>query len=568
MRRRLLLSIGYVALAALAGTLSVAAFGVFTAAAATFAPAPLAPDLGLDALTRRVAQDQLGRNLFGDPWATVTLSHVDVYDRFPYVESRHFIVVSDPAWNRLVYGEAGQSLAAFDGAGTPTGALASPRGLAVDDQDRVYVADAGNGRVLVLQASTTYGKLTLSPLYSIDGLSDPSGVAWSDGGTPFKPDDDALFVAETGKNRVAAYTLSAASARLAGTLGALGSGDGHFGGPLAIAVGHESGASTGDVYVGDAHNRRIVRLGWDGAHLSWRASAPSGADVISSLATDEWGNVYAAAPQQGVVLKFNAGLESIAELRDGLVAPRALTVPYFTVNDHRDGRVVRTGQPAALVLEPWGDATGLRRWDLGVSVEGLAVAGADAPVASFTLTDRARVSLEIDEPGVPGVAGSGRVLAKRDAGTFEAGHVSVPLTPADLAMAPRSGDLVLKVTAAPAYAAGSSSGAASVALTAGSGGLVPPGVAQLLPAWPNPARLGTRFRFALPAAAAGRATLTLLDASGRRVRAFNGPFTAGVNELAWDGTDGDGRPVRSGLYFFELSLPNAKNLSHRLVVVR
>ena len=104
MRRRLLLSIGYVALAALAGTLSVAAFGVFTAAAATFAPAPLAPDLGLDALTRRVAQDQLGRNLFGDPWATVTLSHVDVYDRFPYVESRHFIVVSDPAWNRLVYG--------------------------------------------------------------------------------------------------------------------------------------------------------------------------------------------------------------------------------------------------------------------------------------------------------------------------------------------------------------------------------------------------------------------------------------------------------------------------------
>ena len=45
------------------------------------------------------------------------------------------------------------------------------RGLAVDDQDRVYVADAGHGRVLVLQASTTFDELTLTPLYAIEGLS-------------------------------------------------------------------------------------------------------------------------------------------------------------------------------------------------------------------------------------------------------------------------------------------------------------------------------------------------------------------------------------------------------------
>jgi hypothetical protein len=112
-RRSILIRIG------LAGTLALAAG---TSAAGTFAPAPLAPDLGLDALTRQVTRTQLGRSLFGDPWATVTLSHVDVYDRFPFVESRHFLVVSDPAWNRLVYGEAGKSLAAFDGAQTAMGA--------------------------------------------------------------------------------------------------------------------------------------------------------------------------------------------------------------------------------------------------------------------------------------------------------------------------------------------------------------------------------------------------------------------------------------------------------------
>jgi len=97
---------------------------------------------------------------------------------------------------------------------------------------------------------------------------------------------------------------------------------------------------------------------------------------------------------------------------------------------------------------------------------------------------------------------------------------------------------------------------------------VPPTTAMLLPAWPNPASAGTHFRFALPTAAAARATLTLLDASGRRVRAFPGPFAPGVNDVTWDGLDDGGRQVHSGLFFYELSAPGAEKLSHRLVVVR
>lgn len=548
MRRRILLMLGLI------GSL------VAPARAGTFSPAPVAPDLGLDALTKRVAREQLGKQLFGDPWATVTLSHVDVYDRFPYVESRHFLIVSDPAWNRLVYGEVGKSLRAFDGAGTASGALAAPRGLAVDDQDRVYVADAGHGRVLVLQASSEFGDLTLTPVYVIDGLSDPHGVAWSDGGTPFVPDDDVLFVTDTGRNRVAAYALAARSARLVGTLGSLGSGDGHFAGPMAVAVGRESGAATSDVYVADSHTRRIVRLTYARGALRWQASAPSSADAITSLASDEWGNVYAAAPQQGTVLKFNAALELLAELRDGLVSPRALTVPFFTVRDHRDGRVVRAGQPSALVLEPWGETTGLRRWDLGVSVEGLAVAGATSPLASFTLTDRAGVTLELRE------AASGRVIARRDAGTFDAGHVSVPLTADDLASASQDAVVDLVVSAKPGYDGGATS-SARVQFRASGGGVLAPSAAALLPAWPNPARPATRLRFALPASAAGSASLAVLDASGRRVRVFAGPFSAGVNDVAWDGMDDHGRAVRSGLYFYRLDALGVR-LSRRLVVVR
>jgi hypothetical protein len=344
------------------------------------------------------------------------------------------------------------------------------------------------------------------------------------------------------------------------TLGELGSGDGHFAGPMAIVAGRDGGANTNVVVVADSHTRRIVQLAYTQGALRWLGSAPSQADAITSLAADEWGNVYAAAPQQGSVLKFNAALEPLAELRDGVVSPRALTVPFFTVRDHRDGRVVRTGQPSALVLEPWGETSGLRRWDLGVSVEGLAVSGSDAPQASFTLTDHAAVTLELRE------VASGRVVSRRDAGVFEAGHVSIPLAAADLASAPKSAELELVVSAKPGYEGGVTSSARAQFSASGSG-VLPPAVAALMPAWPNPARPGTHLRFALPAASAGSAALSLLDASGRRVRRFAGPFSAGVNEVAWDGRDERGRAVRSGLYFYCLDVAGAR-LSRHLVVVR
>ena len=197
MRRAILLTLGITLVAATAPR------------AGTFERARIVPDLGLDAITRGVTRQQVGRDVFSDPWATATIGHVDLYDVFPYVESRTFQVVSDPRWNRLVIGEAGRALRAYDGAGTALGSLAEPRGLAVDENDRVYVADAGHDRVVVLQASTTYGEVTLEPLYEIGGLSRPFDVAWSDGGTPFAAGDDVLYVADTGRNRVAAVALGA-----------------------------------------------------------------------------------------------------------------------------------------------------------------------------------------------------------------------------------------------------------------------------------------------------------------------------------------------------------------------
>ena len=152
------------------------------ARAATFREAPILEDAGIQRLNRAVAREQVDRDLFAAPYATVVVGHVDVYDVFPYVESRWFQVVSDPAWNRLLAGEMGGRVAAFDAAATTAGQLRQPRGLATDEYDRIWVADSGNDRILVCRTS-------LKTVIGLDGVDFTAEVLdarqeLADDGTP------------------------------------------------------------------------------------------------------------------------------------------------------------------------------------------------------------------------------------------------------------------------------------------------------------------------------------------------------------------------------------------------
>jgi DNA-binding beta-propeller fold protein YncE len=540
-------------------TLSLALFAPRPLHAGTFDKSRIAPDLGVDALTRGVAREQVGRDLFSDPYAAVTIGSVDVYDVFPYVESRTFQIVSDPEWDRLVYGEQNRSLRAYDGKGQSFGPLDEPRGLAVDEDNRLYVADAGNDRVVVLKASTEFGEIRLLPLYEIKGLHQPYDVAYSDGGTPFTAGDDHLYVVDSGRNRVVAYDLAADGARVAASIGELGDGDGRFAGPLAVAVGRSNGASTPDVYVADAHSRRIVHLRHQAGRLEWVGEVRHDADVVTSLETDQWGNVYAAAPNQGVVHKLNPALEPVAELREGLSRPRSFHVPFLNVRDHRDGSVNRVGKPNGLSVEQWTDASGMQLWQLGVEVAGLEMVSGDAPAARFTLTDRADVTVEIVD------LATGRSLARRPAGTLGAGIHQIPIADADLRAAAGAGDPVVRLAAVSSYADGSSA-TAQASLRGGSGAGDTPSHPMLLGSSPNPATASTRIAFVLPAGAAD-ASLDVYDAAGRLVRSLGQRFAAGRNEVMWNGTNADGAAVPAGIYFYKLRA-GGQELTRKLVMVR
>jgi hypothetical protein len=370
-----------------------------------------------------------------------------------------------------------------------------------------------------------------------------------------------LYVADTGKNRVIAFALEPGGARPVATVGELGSGPGRFAGPLAIAVGRSDGANTRDVYVADAHSRRIVRLHHDGGALRWVGERRHDADVVTSLDTDHWGAVYVAAPNRGVVRKLTADLAPVAELRAEQARPRGFDIPFVNFRDHRDGRTLRLGQPHAVLIQDWSSTSGAQRWNLGLEIRDLAVTGEEAPTARFTLTDRAAVTLEIQD-GV-----TRRNLGRRVIGALGAGDHAVELREEDLLRAGAAGELVLRLSAASSYTDGPVASASTPFRISGDG-IALPAQPMLLGNTPNPVLTHTRIAFLLPDAESARhANLRVFDATGRVVRRFEPTFTAGFNEVLWDGRNDRGHDVAAGVYFYRLDVRD-EVMQRRMVRVR
>jgi parallel beta-helix repeat protein len=92
-------------------------------------------------------------------------------------------------------------------------------------------------------------------------------------------------------------------------------------------------------------------------------------------------------------------------------------------------------------------------------------------------------------------------------------------------------------------------GGETSAVSEGPGG--PHSFEMLRSAWPNPFTRDVQLYYDLPVAMP--MTVTIYDVTGRLVRTlFAGPRPAGRAAVIWDGQDGAGRPVASGVYFCRL----------------
>lgn len=98
------------------------------------------------------------------------------------------------------------------------------------------------------------------------------------------------------------------------------------------------------------------------------------------------------------------------------------------------------------------------------------------------------------------------------------------------------------------------------------GGNLPVLATRVYPSMPNPLRSTTIFSFEL--ASPARAVLRVVDLAGRPVATvLEADLPPGRREVRWDGTDTSGRPVASGVYFYELQA-GGEVVTRKFAVVR
>jgi DNA-binding beta-propeller fold protein YncE len=250
----------------------------------------------------------------------------------------------------------------------PFGNLKEPRDAAWDERGRVWIADFGNSRLRIYDATGgflggwggkgngPYNFRDLSAVavgggdvyvadtwngriekFGVDGASKatatglfgPRGIAV--GG------DGKVWVSDTGNHRVVRYDAALVGLEAFGTNGA---GPGQFSSPVGIAVG-----PTGIVYVADTGNQRIVLLDPSGQfQSSWKVPGWERA-VEPHFEVDDDGSIWATDPGSAEALLHFDAKGQLIDRRTSDDQGRRFSLPTGLALDRKDRvlYVVSTG---------------------------------------------------------------------------------------------------------------------------------------------------------------------------------------------------------------------------------
>jgi uncharacterized protein (TIGR03437 family) len=187
--------------------------------------------------------------------------------------------------------------------GTGQNRLSSPRGIAIDTDDRLYVADAGNNRLAIYDRITTASN-DPAVAFSLGGLDRPQGVYISNIGE--------VWVADTRRSRISRFPrfellpiTTAAEQNLAAAV------------PLAVTQD-----ASGNLYVAEATNR--IAIFYNGlayqiaASFADRALSPGGIGIL-----------YPRSSRR----PFSSETRSFNELPNPVPLPKELADTQVLLND-------------------------------------------------------------------------------------------------------------------------------------------------------------------------------------------------------------------------------------------
>jgi DNA-binding beta-propeller fold protein YncE len=167
----------------------------------------------------------------------------------------------------------------FSGPGDGPGQLIWPTGMAVDNQDRVFVSDEWLNRMSIFDAQGNYLSMWGSSGTGDGQFDGTAGIAFDD--------DDNIFVVDGRNHRVQKMSKDG---RFISKFGSFGSGDGQFNAPWGITIDNE-----GFVYVADHKNDRVQKFSPEGGYVGSFGSSGDGRGQLkrpSDVAVDGDGDVY------------------------------------------------------------------------------------------------------------------------------------------------------------------------------------------------------------------------------------------------------------------------------------
>ena len=198
--------------------------------------------------------------------------------------------------------------------GSGQGQFAQPNGIAIDRVGNIYVADAGNHRVLKLKSDGTFIAEWKEPELGFYG---PRRIA-------IDP-DGSIYVVDQGHDRIVKFGPDGTVVTI---WGSKGNGDGQFNDPTSVAVD----PATNKVYVADPRNKRIQVFDSAGKFVT-KWSVPEWGQPVGfeDLAIDsQTGRLYASSAHISTVFIFDLNGTRIGSLMpkppDKLEGPSALAL--------------------------------------------------------------------------------------------------------------------------------------------------------------------------------------------------------------------------------------------------